>query len=91
MKVEVGPFIKTLGPATATSKVTILELSEGESFDERTLTAVTRWLCSELAPLFSIMEFDNHQTYRVVFNFVYGGETKSSVVFPVFTQNYRLG
>ena len=89
MKLEFGPYIKSLCPATATVDIKVTELAEGERFDEETLKNVTAWIVQQHQPLYDIMEFDDHQTFHGVYNFVYGDQKKTMRAFPLFTQNFR--
>lgn len=89
MKMEFGPYIKSLSPATATAEIKVLELDEGERFDEETLRSAVRCIVSKHQPLYEMMEFDNHQTFHGVFNFVYGERMIQIRAYPLFTKNFR--
>lgn len=87
MKYEIGPFIKTFGPATATAEVQVIELSEGEKFDDVTIQFIGKKILEENQMLFDLMDFNGHQTFRLVLNFIYAGEIKSLKIYPVYTKN----
>ena len=88
MKMEFGPYVKTLSPATATVDIKITELEDDERFDVETLKMAVTYILSQHQPLYDIMEFDNHQTFYGVFNFEFNGQVKSMKVFPLFTKNF---
>lgn len=89
MKVQVGAFVKSQSPATATATVNVVGLEENEKFDVETLEKVTRYLLKLNEPLFAIMDFHGHQTFKVIFNYEFDGNVIPMAVFPVYTKNYR--
>lgn len=89
MRLEFGPYIKSLGPATATVDINVVELAEDERFDQETMERVTMWIVEQHKEFYAIMEFDDHQTFWGVYNFHYQGETITTRAFPLYTQNFR--
>ena len=87
MKIIVGDFIKSFSPATATTEIKVVELEENEKFDENTVKNIGAQIHSRYQWMFNIMNFDGHQTFKLVMNFVYNNQKISVARFPVFTQN----
>ena len=87
MKYSVGPFVKTLGPATATSEVRVIDLNEGEKFDDTTIKFIGKKIIEDNQFHFDIMDFEGHQTFKVVLNFVYEGTVAAFTAFPIYTKN----
>ena len=83
MKLEFGPYIKSLCPATATVDIKVTELAEGERFDEETLRNVTAWIVQQHQPLYDIMDHEGHQTFWGVYNFHHEGQTITVRMVPL--------
>ena len=87
MKYSIGPFVKTFGPATATAEVKVLELSEGEKFDDYTLNFIGKKIIEDNQCLFDLMDFEGHQTFKAVLMFVYEDKIAKFSAFPIYTNN----
>ena len=89
MKYTVGPFVKTFGPATATADVQVIELAEGEQFDDDTIKFVGKKIIEDNQFFFDIMDFNGHQTFKLVLNFVYEGNLAVFTAAPIYTKNFE--
>ena len=89
MKYTVGPFVKTFGPATATADVQVIELAEGEQFDSSALEFIGKKIIEDNQFHFDIMDFNGHETFKLVLNFVYEGNLAVFSAFPIYTKNFK--